>query len=75
MKLLSIVRAAAIGFRDGWRQPRDLSTSMNIEHLPGYDEYDLQEWQDWGINWGQALRSPLHHQNDGFSYSPPCGKK
>lgn len=54
-------RAFLLGVRDGWRQPRELSSSRNVEHLaaPGVDVFEAQ---DRGINAGQRLRSPRHHQ-------------
>jgi hypothetical protein len=58
------LRAFACGVRDGWRQPHDLCWSTNIEHLAvGDDDLLLvQEWLDVGINYGQVVRSPMHHQ-------------
>lgn len=49
-----------LGIRDGWQQPRSLSTSTNVDHLGG--DYLTQESLDCGINLGQWLRSPLHHE-------------
>lgn len=55
-------KAFTMGFQDGWEQPYSLGSSWNVEHLPG--EYWVnQELLDIGINWGQRLRSPLHHQD------------
>lgn len=54
-------RAFLLGVRDGWREPQELCWSRNVEHLvaPGVDVF---ETQDRGINVGQRLRSPRHHQ-------------
>jgi hypothetical protein len=57
------LRAYSLGMRDGWQQPHRLATSLNIEHLPGYD-YLMQDSFDAGINLGQWLRSPLSHQQE-----------
>lgn len=59
--------AFLLGVRDGWREPHDLSTSTNVEHLD--DEYGMgQEWLDRGINIGQALRAGHRSQSwqEGF---------
>jgi hypothetical protein len=53
--------AYVTGIRDGWDQPRYLSTSWNVEHLCDGTN-DPWDAQDRGINLGQLLRSPLHHQ-------------
>jgi hypothetical protein len=57
------LRAWARGFKEGWAQPRLLSTSTNIDHMLSdsvmHDTYDSL---DAGINAGQWLRSPLNHQ-------------
>ena len=70
MKAVTRIRAFFIGFRDGWAQPHDLSTSTNVEHLPDYD-YLTQEWLDTGINYGQLIRSPWNHQPGDFRYMFP----
>jgi len=57
----SLVRAFCMGFGDGWRQPQYLSSTWNVEHLPGCFA-DNQEALDIGATWGQRVRSPLHHQ-------------
>jgi len=49
-----------LGIRDGWQQPHDLSTSINIDHLANHT--DAYESLDAGINLGQWLRSPLNHE-------------
>lgn len=54
-------KAFVMGFSDGWDQPYSLSSSWNVEHLPG-EYWTNQELLDIGINWGQRLRSPLNHQ-------------
>lgn len=60
-RVRSLVRAFALGFADGWVQPHYLGSSTNVEHLPG--NYNAnQEALDAGINWGQRIRSPRHHQ-------------
>ena len=52
------LRAWALGIRDGWQQPLDLSTSANVEHLFGRKGEDgALEAQDRGINLGQLLRA------------------
>lgn len=57
----SVLTAFRLGFQDGWEQPHYLSSSWNVEHLPG--DYDInQNALDIGINWGQRIRSPFHHQ-------------
>lgn len=57
------VRAWLLGIRDGWNQPRFVSTSANVDHLYRDDvEGDPQESLDRGINLGQWLRSPLNHE-------------
>lgn len=62
MKPISLIRAFLYGFRDGWRQPHYLSTTRNVEHLPG--EYWInQEALDIGATWGQRVRSPFNHQD------------
>ena len=61
MNIFTHVRAFCYGFKDGWSQPHDLCWSHNVEHLPGYD-FQVQNTLDLGINWGQLIRSPRHHQ-------------
>lgn len=56
------IKAWALGIRDGWAQPYDLSTSTNVDHLRHARKQDPQESQDRGINLGQWLRSPFNHQ-------------
>ena len=51
------IKAFVLGVGDGWRQPHELRTSTNVDHLG-----DVQESLDRGICWGQVLRSPRHHQ-------------
>lgn len=50
------------GIMDGWNQPYELSTSWNVEHLTPVWDGMVQESLDCGINLGQWLRSPLHHE-------------
>jgi hypothetical protein len=66
---LRSLRAFLRGVRDGWRQPRELSTSSNVDDLLHYvithrgrRNNDPYFAQDQGINLGQWLRSPLNHQ-------------
>lgn len=54
-------KAWLLGVRDGWRQPHDLSSSINVDHLDSGDGM-AQESLDRGANLGQWLRSPLNHQ-------------
>lgn len=61
------LKAWAAGVRDGWAQPYDLSSTLNIFHLARNDGevWWLQESLDAGANLGQLLRSPIHHQRGG----------
>lgn len=56
--------ALALGFGDGWRQPYDLSTSTNVDHLiaPDATEDTVTEWLDRGINLGQVARAGMRSQ-------------
>lgn len=58
---VSTLRAFAYGVLDGWKQPHEVSSSRNVEHLDNgsgtvYDD------QDRGINLGQMLRSPINYE-------------
>lgn len=65
-RIINHLRAFALGVRDGWNQPRYLSISRNVEHLDdGWG--NVYSALDRGINLGQRLRSPLHHQGRGES--------
>lgn len=55
--MINRLRAWALGVRDGWRQPLDLSTSTNVDHLNDDHLNDVQDSQDRGINLGQLLRA------------------
>jgi hypothetical protein len=59
------LRAYVLGFRDGFNQPHDLSSSTNVEHLLGDEGEAVQESLDAGINLGQWVRSPYFHQQQG----------
>lgn len=52
-------RAFLYGFRDGWRQPFEVSVSRNVEHLDNGDlsGVTVYDWQDRGINVGQLARA------------------
>ena len=58
---LSVIVA---GLKDGWREPYDLSTSTNIDHLDLEDErfLDYIELLDKAINVGQLLRAGRNSQ-------------
>lgn len=58
------VRAFAYGVRDGWRQPYEVSISYNVEHLDDGRGLVYND-QDRGINIGQRLRAPIHHEKNG----------
>jgi hypothetical protein len=59
--IINNARAFVLGVRDGWQQPHYLSSSWNVDHLhTGSNNPYL--WQDRGINVGQRIRSPRHHQ-------------
>lgn len=55
------LKAWLLGIRDGWEQPRELSTSLNVEHLDDGEGW-VYDSHDAGINLGQWIRSPFHHQ-------------
>jgi hypothetical protein len=61
-QIRSLIRAFLLGFGDGWQQPYELSSTWNVEHLPG-DYSRNQETLDCGATWGQRIRSPFHHQD------------
>lgn len=48
-----MVVAYLLGVRDGWRQPFELSTSTNVDHLEGAPIGAF----DQGVNLGQYLRA------------------
>jgi hypothetical protein len=52
------------GLKDGWREPYDLSTSTNIDHLDLEAErfFDYIELLDKAINVGQLLRAGRNSQ-------------
>lgn len=58
------LRAFFVGLGDGWRQPRYLNTSTNVDHLakvvrPSFEDWDhsVYDYLDRGINIGQFLRA------------------
>ena len=51
------IRAWLLGFSDGWQQPYELTTGRTWEH-----DQDANEAYDRGVNAGQRVRSPRHHQ-------------
>ena len=64
-------RAWLAGFRDGFSQPHDLSTTRSVWSLKGalegfeadlFEDYELQESLDRGACAGQFLRAPLSCQ-------------
>ena len=57
-------RAFRLGVLDGWEQPRDLSTSTNVDHLMtvASDEDTMLNWLDRGINVGQLAHAGLYSQ-------------
>ena len=50
-------RCWLLGFRDGWKQPYELSMGRTWDH-----DQDANEAYDRGVNAGQRVRSPRHHQ-------------
>lgn len=50
------MKAFLLGVVDGWREPLELSSGLT------WDDQGLNEWYDRGVNVGQFVRSPLHHQ-------------
>lgn len=64
--IIHAVLAYAYGIRDGFEQPYELGSSMNVEHLKG----DQQEMLDRGVNLGQFLRAGRNSQSyrEGFKF-------
>lgn len=59
-----LLTAWLLGVRDGWRQPYDLSSSTNVDHLDAEGAtfhyvcgVDVYYALDCGINLGQILRA------------------
>lgn len=61
--MLKNLHAFLLGIVDGWQQPHYLSMSLNVDHLHD-GRNDPWGWQDRGINAGQWVRSPRHHQRE-----------
>lgn len=55
----NVIRAFLLGFVDGWRSPHYLSMGMTWENDQGENEA-----YDRGVNFGQKVRSPRHHQKE-----------
>jgi hypothetical protein len=59
--IVKIVEVVIPGIKDGWREPYDLSTSTNIDHIRDLvddEEFlDCIELLDMSINIGQLLRA------------------
>lgn len=65
----ALLKAFAYGVNDGWHQPTYLSTSWNLDHLPGTGD-DLYNWQDRGINVGQFIRAGFKSEAWKLGYWP-----
>ena len=63
---MSRMQAALAGFRDGWSQPHDLSSTASVD-------WDVQEWLDWGANLGQFARAGFRSQSweERYRFLPP----
>lgn len=59
---VNCLKAFVLGVRDGWRQPYEVNSSRNVDHLHHDDNGNVFDNQDRGINLGQVLRSPFNHE-------------
>ena len=57
------IKCFVLGFKDGWTQPREVSTSANVYHLGSHYEV-----LDNGINWGQRVRRLLILRDRNWDY-------
>lgn len=60
---MNTIKAWVSGIADGWRQPYDLSTTLNVEHLDD-GTGRVFDALDRGANLGQLLRAG--HRSQAF---------